>query len=294
MQKSFLFFKQSIVLFAFSLFSVATYAQENTTPPNTSDRDLVFSGGQTTTPLYPDGEEAMNQFIEDNLIYPESALKDNISGRVEVRFQVDTAGMLKNVHTLSGLTTECNSAAMEVVKKMPAWIPAMRSNRKTDAFVTIPVIFKTKQIVYEYQESDTEMDYEPYQLEGKKWSLVEIPDKELPSNLANVPYVTLVQNEKRQKILTGNASCVDFSGKYSWNQKNWSLKFTIPKDKITKKKCKSKKVKVIDNEFFSILKQSNLYRIKDGKLQIGKMVKESFTPLAVFEYEILKEKGKKK
>jgi len=291
MQKSFLFFKQSVVLFAFTLVTLAVYAQET---KKTSDKDLVFSGNQTTTPLYPGGEEAMNQFIEENLIYPESALKDNISGRVEVRFQVDADGMLKNVHTLSGLTPDCNLAAMEVVKKMPAWIPAMRSGRKTEAFVTVPVVFKTRQITYDYETSDVEMDYEPYQLEGKKWSLVEIPGKELPKNLANVPYVTFVQNEKRQKILTGNASCVDFSGKYSWKQEKYTLTFNIPKDKIGKQKCKSKKVKVIDNEFFSILKQAKEYRIKDRKLVIGKMVKENFTPLAVFEYEFIKEKGKKK
>jgi len=292
MQKSFLFFKQSVVLFAFSLISSAVCAQGSTTPPRTSDRDLVFSGSQTTTPLYPGGEEAMNKFIEDNLIYPESALKDNISGRVEVKFLVDTAGMPTSVHIQSGLTPDCNLAAMEVVKKMPAWIPAMRGNRKTTGFVTVPVIFKTRQVTYEYTASDEETDYEPYRLEGKKWSLVEIPGKELPDNLANIPYFTLTQNEKKRKILTGNESCADFTGIYSWNQKNWSLKFTVKE--VAKKKCKSKKVKVISGEFLSILKQSNQYRIKDRQLIIGKMVKESFTPLAIFEYEILQEKTKKR
>jgi len=295
MQKSFLFFKQSVVLFAFSLISLAVYAQDTntgTTKPTDPKKDLVFSGNQTTTPLYPGGEEAMNQFIEDNLIYPESALKDNVSGRVIVRFLVDTAGMPTTVHIQQGLTPDCNLAAMEVIKKMPAWIPATRDRKKTTGFVTVPVIFKIKQVVYEYQESDVEMNYEPYQLEGKKWNLVEITGKELPNNLANVPYFTLTQNEKKRKILNGNESCADFTGIYSWNQKNWSLKFTVKE--VAKKKCKSKKVKVISGEFLSILNQANQYRIKDGKLQIGKIVKENFTPLAVFEYEIIKEKGKKK
>ena len=289
MQKSFLFFKQSVVLFAFTLISLAVYAQDN----KKSDKDLVFSGGQATIPQYPGGEDAMNQFIEENLIYPESALKENVSGRVFVRFLVDTAGMPKNIHIQQGLTSDCNNAAMEVVKKMPAWIPAMRNNRKTDAFVTVPVIFKTKQVTYEHTMTEEEMDYEPYRLEGKKWYLVEIPGKELPSNLANVPYFTLTQNEKKRKILDGNESCADFTGIYSWNQKNWSLKFTVKE--VTKKKCKSKKVKVISAEFLSILKQSNRYEIRDRKLQIGKMDKERFTPLAIFEYEVLQpEKGKKK
>ena len=293
MQKSLLFFKQSVVLFVFSLISLAVFAQENTTKKTDKDKDLVFSGNKTTTPQYPGGEDAMNLFIEENLVYPESALKENISGRVEVRFLVDAEGMPKSIHIQSGLTPDCNLAAMEVVKKMPTWLPATRDNKATTGFVTVPVVFKTKQVTYDYEESDEETDYEPYRLEGKKWSLVEIPGKELPDNLANVPYVTFVQNERKQKILTGNASCVDFSGKYSWNQKNWSLKFTIPKDKITKKKCKSKKVKVIDNEFFSILKQANQYSVIDGKLNIGKLVKENFVPLAVFEFEFLKEKKKK-
>jgi len=291
MKKSFLFLKQSIALFALFSLSISIYAQNTGTTPS-EKKGLVFSGNQTTIPQYVGGEDAMNQFIEDNLVYPESAIKDNVGGRVFVRFLVDTTGMPTSVHIQQGLTPDCNLAAMEVVKKMPNWIPATRDNKKTTGFVTVPVVFKVKQVVYDYQASEAETDYEQYQLEGKKWVLIEITGKELPANLPNTPYFTLTQNEKKRKILNGNASCADFTGIYSWNTKNWGLKFTVKE--VAKKKCKSKKVKVIDGEFLSILKQCTQYRIKDGKMTVGKMVKERFTPVAVFNYEILKEKGKKK
>lgn len=287
MKKSFLFFKQSIVLFVFSLISFAVCAQE-------TNPDLVFSGNKTTTPQYPGGEDAMNKFIEENLVYPESALKDNISGRVFVRFLVDTTGISKGATVQQGLTPDCNLAALEVIAKMPKWLPATRDNKKTTGFVTVPVVFKTKQVYYEFQESEEagEVDYDQYQLLSKKWYLVELSNKDLPDNLPTTPYFIISQNDKRRKVLNGNASCADFMGMYSWNPKNWSLKFTVKE--ITKKKCKSKKVKVIDGEFLALLKATTQYRVADGQLTIGKMVKEVFTPLAVFEYELLPEKGKKK
>ena len=293
MQKSFLFMKQSVVLFAFSLISIAVCAQEANTETQQTDpnKTMVFSGNQTLPPQYPGGDEAMNKFVEDNLVYPASAQKDNISGRVIVRFLVDTAGIPTNIHIQQGLTPDCNLAAMEVVKKMPLWQPATRDKKKTTGFVTVPVVFKTKQIVYEYTESSEEMDYEIYNLADKKWVLVEISGKELPENLANEPYFTLTLNDKKRKVLNGNASCSDFTGMYSWNKDKWTLKFTVKE--VIKKKCK-KKAKVIDGDFLAMLKSTTEYRIKDGQLSIGKTVKENFVPIAVFEYELLKEKIKKK
>ena len=291
MQKTFSFFKQFVVLFVFSLISLAVYAQDTKTSEE-KPQGLIFGGGQITNPQYEGGPEAMFKFIEDNLVYPESAQTDNVSGRVILQARIDADGNVKDVSVKQGLTPDCNYAAIKVIEAMPLWRPAMQNGKKINGFVTIPVVFKTKQIVYEYTQSEEELDYDQYQLMGKKWILVEISGKELPDNLPTVPYFTLTQNDKKRKILDGNASCADFTGMYSWTPKNWGLKFTVKE--VTKKKCKSKKVKVIDGEFLALLKSASQYRVKDGQLTIGKMVKERFTPVAVFEYELIKEKGKKK
>ncbi|MDR2684569.1 MAG: TonB family protein [Prevotellaceae bacterium] len=274
-----------------SMLAKSVFAQENTPQDTKSSDNIVFQGNKTSTPQYPGGEEEMQKFIDENMVFPQSAIDKNISGRVILRFFVDTEGNIKGITVQQGLDADCNNAAIECIKKMPKWLPAQQNGRSITSAVTVPVVFKTKQVVYEYAPSDEEIDYEQYNLANKKWTLVEISGKEIPENVPGMPYFTLTI-EKKRKILGGNASCADFTGIYSWNEKNWTLKFN--KIELAKKKCKSKKIKVIDGDFISLLKSTTQYRVEDGKLTIGKIVRDRFTPIAVFEYEILKEKGKKK
>lgn len=43
-------------------------------------------------PTYSGGNEAMNKFIEDNLKYPDEAIKNKIEGTVAVDYNVDIFG----------------------------------------------------------------------------------------------------------------------------------------------------------------------------------------------------------
>jgi TonB family protein len=263
-------------------------AQNSGQDSTSSKTGKVFSASQVVSPLYEGGDDAMYKFIDSALVVPQSAIDNNISGRVIVRFFVDTEGNIKAPSVQQGLTSDCNNAALEVVKQMPKWIPAQQNGKSVTGFASVPVIFRTKQIVYEYEQTQAEMDYEAYQLEGKKWVLVEINGKPIPENVPEIPYFTISMDKKKKRTLTGNASCADFIGKYQWSQKNWRLSFA--KIEPAKKRCKSKKIKVIDGEFLSVLKNTKEYRIINNQLQIGKIERDRFTPLAVFDFELIKKR----
>jgi TonB family protein len=284
MQKTLLLFKQISFLFVFSSVLLPVSAQEAATVEQ-KPQGMVFEGNKTVLPKYPGGEEEMYKFIEDSLVYPESAQKDNVSGRVVLRFFVDTLGNAKNISVQQGLTPDCNYAAINVVKKMPLWEPATQNGKKITGFITVPVVFKTKQVVYEYEPSQEEIDYQETIILDKKWVLVELKGKELPENIVGLPHFSLTM-KKKLKVIEGNASCADFNGNFSLREQNYRLKFAkiVPK----KKKCKGKNV---DGELLSALKATTEYRIEKGLLTLGKISKDRFTPLAVFKAD---EKGKGK
>ncbi|MDR3326523.1 MAG: META domain-containing protein [Prevotellaceae bacterium] len=269
-------------------FFVRLSAQDSGQDNTDSKTGKVFSSGQVVSPQYEGGEDAMYRFIDSVLVVPQSATDNNVSGRVIVRFFVGTGGEIKAPSVQQGLTPDCNNAALEVVKQMPKWIPAQQNGKNVTGFASVPVIFRTRQIVYEYEQTQAEADYEAYQLENKKWVLVEINGKPIPENVPEIPYFTISMDKKKKRTLTGNASCADFIGKYQWNQKNWKLSFA--KVEPTKKRCKSKKVKVIDGEFLSVIKNTREYRIINNQLKIGKMERDRFVSLAVFDFELIKKK----
>ena len=96
MQKSFLLFKQLVVLFVFSLFSLSVFAQDAG-----QSQGLIFGGGQTSEPQFEGGYEAMFKFIDDNLVYPKAALDGNISGRVILQMRIDMDGNVKDEKVLN-------------------------------------------------------------------------------------------------------------------------------------------------------------------------------------------------
>lgn len=263
-------------------------AQETNTKAK-SDHGVVFSPSEIIPPKYADGEEAMFAFLDSVLVVPQSAIDNNISGRVIVRFFVDKEGNIKSPSIQQGLTPECNEAAIEAVKKMPLWIPAQQNGKSVNGFASVPVSFKTRQVTYEYEPTQDELTYEQYVLTDKKWKMIELNGKEIPENVPQQPYFILTVDKKKKRVLSGNASCADFVARYNWNMKNWKLSFS--KVEVSKKKCKGKKVKVIDGDVINVFKNTKEYRItKEGNLQIGREEKNRFVPLATFEPEPLKKK----
>jgi TonB family protein len=289
------FMKKLVFLFVLIMlsYSAVIFAQEPENQDSTANNKASFGYGQVVPPKFPTGEAAMYRFLDSVLVVPQSAIDNNESGRVIIRFFVDTEGNIKAPSVQQGLTPDCNMAALEAIKQMPKWIPAKQNNRNVTGFASVPVSFKTKQVTYDYIPSQEELDYEPYVLEEKKWILEEINGEPVPDNVPEVPYFILTKDKKNKKIVEGNASCADFTAKYQWTQKRFRLSFNTKKMEMKKKKCKSKKVKVIDGDFIEVLKDTKEYRIKGSKLLLGKIERDRFVPMATFRYEIIAQKKKK-
>ena len=93
-------------------------------------------------PSYPGGDEAMYQYISENLGYPKVARLKGIEGRCYVRFVVEKNGDLTNIQVARGLGYGCDEEAMRVVRNMPSWNPPTHKGVPARCLYIIPITFK--------------------------------------------------------------------------------------------------------------------------------------------------------
>lgn len=96
---------------------------------------------QDIMPEYPGGIPALMKFVQDNLVYPDSARIKGVQGKVTVKFMVDRTGQVGNVSVLQSPSPMLNEAAMDVVRKMPQWTPGSQGGKNVDVFFNLPINF---------------------------------------------------------------------------------------------------------------------------------------------------------
>jgi TonB family protein len=92
-------------------------------------------------PQFPGGEVVMNQFIADNLKYPELSKKDKTSGRVYVRFVISKEGKLCDAQIVRSLDAYCDKEALRVIRSMPDWIPGKQNGVNVSVYYIVPISF---------------------------------------------------------------------------------------------------------------------------------------------------------
>jgi TonB family protein len=92
---------------------------------------------------YDGGYEKLNEFINDNILYPEEALVLGVKGRVIVRFIVEKDGTVSNavVETKLDECPACDKEALRLVSIMPNWKPASNAGRIVRTYVRLPIRF---------------------------------------------------------------------------------------------------------------------------------------------------------
>ena len=82
--------------------SLCAYSQNDTV--ENSNNSSIFNPSDITPPQYVGGEEAMFAFLDSVLVVPQSAIDNNVSGRVIVHFFVDKEGNIKDAFVDTGTT----------------------------------------------------------------------------------------------------------------------------------------------------------------------------------------------
>ena len=91
---------------------------------------------------FPGGEGAMYPWIAGHMKYPEEAVKNNIQGRVMVRFTVEKDGEITDVKAVRSPSPLLAEEAERVVKAMPKWKPAKNKGEIVRSTFNLPINFR--------------------------------------------------------------------------------------------------------------------------------------------------------
>lgn len=100
-------------------------------------------GGDEIKPAeFKGGMPALTDYLIKNIKYPESAAKNNVTGKVIVGFVVTENGKISKVKVLKGVHSELDAEAVRVVSAMPDWNPASKEGKKVSSEMQLPIAFQ--------------------------------------------------------------------------------------------------------------------------------------------------------
>jgi len=108
---------------------------------STKDKLEIFNL-VSVMPSYIGGDEALKEFIRNNIQFPNQAKSKNISGIVYVNFIVETDGTLSDINILKDIGGGCGEEALRIIKKMPLWNSGEQDGVKVRVNYNLPVEFK--------------------------------------------------------------------------------------------------------------------------------------------------------
>lgn len=110
-------------------------------PADSTAKEEVFMVAEQM-PEYPGGMKEMLKFLQENVKYPENAMKNNVQGRVIVQFVVEKDGTLTEFKVARSVDPDLDAEALRVLQTMPKWKPGMQKGQVVRVKFTVPVSFK--------------------------------------------------------------------------------------------------------------------------------------------------------
>lgn len=94
-------------------------------------------------PTFQGGTDAkFKNWVQEGLVYPQTAADNGISGTVLVQFVVERDGTLTNIKILRSVDRDLDATAVNKIKQSPKWTPGENRGRPVRVTFTIPVQFR--------------------------------------------------------------------------------------------------------------------------------------------------------
>jgi TonB family protein len=116
-------------------------------PPSSSPKDTKLAGEPILTvvekmPEFPGGQQALFDYLGNNINYPVLARENGIEGKVYIGFVVEKDGSITNVSVKRGIGGGCNEESVRVISAMPKWIPGKHKKKPVRVQFTLPIQYK--------------------------------------------------------------------------------------------------------------------------------------------------------
>jgi TonB family protein len=109
-----------------------------------TDSSQESKGQRLEAPLqYPGGLAAFHEYIGKQMRYPlASQLRGHYSGKVTVKFVIDTAGQVTEAKVIKGIDKYYDKEVLRVLTSSPKWIPGMAEGKKVKVHFEMPINFR--------------------------------------------------------------------------------------------------------------------------------------------------------
>lgn len=104
----------------------------------------VYEKQQTTEkpkPIYSGGYKNFSEFIVNSLVYPDAAVKQSISGTVELFFIVETSGLISNIKVIQPVGAGCSEEAIRLLRLLK-WQPGILHGKAVRTSMNLSITFK--------------------------------------------------------------------------------------------------------------------------------------------------------
>lgn len=257
------------------------------TPVMARDMDVRLMDEDTTimvvAEVQPEFNGNLNQWIGENVRYPEDAYANQIDGRVFVTFVIEKDGAVTHARVVRSAHPLLDAEALRVIAGMPKWKPAMLGGKAVRFEKTLPITFKytPQETVLTFEEYLKNLEEERVMLEkGEKMNLEDMARRvnAFKEQLGDDATLRKMLLEKSQSIKGQIDSTVKVQTKVLKLKKNDVKELTkIYEDEI------DAKIKLIESlgtdQFISYFVESELEMRKiemDKMLKIKDLLKDRF------------------
>jgi len=105
-----------------------------------SDPDKVYDHVEIM-PKPASGFASLKWYVTQNLIYPEEAKEQGISGKVLVQFVVNQDGSISEIEIIEGIGFGCDQESVRVILASAPWEPGLRRGEPVRVRLVLPVEF---------------------------------------------------------------------------------------------------------------------------------------------------------
>ena len=136
-------YKQNNSFYSFTWANEKKTFEKSNTNGSGNNSGAADSVGHNVNAEFMGGLPAMMQFIQENLQYPPYAREKHITGKVSLRFIINSLGYIEEVEILKGIKNckECDDEAKRLVYSMPRWHPAKINGKPTITYFTLFLSF---------------------------------------------------------------------------------------------------------------------------------------------------------
>ncbi|MES2762057.1 MAG: energy transducer TonB [Bacteroidota bacterium] len=109
------------------------------------DTTFAIYSRADSSPEYYKGEEALKQFILENLEYPDLAIRQNLQGAVVMSFIVEPNGTISNIVVEKEFNHLCTQEALKIMRQTK-WTPGTKDGKRIRYKTKYPIIFNLNNI----------------------------------------------------------------------------------------------------------------------------------------------------